>query len=83
MRRLLIAVTILSLVAVACGGAGGSSQSGSGAVVEAAAVIGSTPPTSTADGVRIPNVSLRLADGSTFDLADIDTPVLMIFWAEW
>lgn len=83
MRRQFLAVLTVALLAVACGGDGASAPEESGGVADAAAVIGSTPPTSTPEGVQIPNVTLSLADGSTFDLAEIDTPVMMIFWAEW
>lgn len=71
--------------AVACGGPGAetTSEPPAGTVSEAAAVIGSTPPTSLPDGIVIPNVSFTLADGSTLDLAEVDTPMLLVFWAEW
>ncbi len=83
MRRRLLIILTFALVAAACGPGGASPPIESGGVAEAASVIGSTPPTSTPDGVQIPDISLTLADGSTFDLATIDTPVMMIFWAEW
>lgn len=76
-----------ALIITACGG--GATQQptvgppDSSSVAEAAAVIGDTTPTSLPNGIAIPNVSLTLADGSALDFAEVDTPMLLVFWAEW
>lgn len=71
-----------ALMALACGGAA-AEVAPAPAVAEAAPLIDSTPPTSTPGGVVIPNIALTLADGSTFDFGQVDTPVMLVFWAEW
>ena len=85
MSRLIRSLAALIVVVAACGGGaepGAGAATGDG-VASAQAVIGSTPPSSTPDGIEIPSVALTLADGSSFDFAEIDTPVMIVFWAEW
>lgn len=36
-----------------------------------------------AEGPLAPDFSTILSDGTTFDLADHDQPVYLVFWAEW
>ena len=36
-----------------------------------------------ADGPSVPNFTLELDDGSTFELASAPRPVMLVFWAEW
>ena len=83
--RILVGLVVAAVIVGGCGG--GSAETTADArepaAQPAAVVIDSTPPTSTAAGVEIPNVSLTLADGSAFDFAEIDTPILVVFWAEW
>ena len=43
----------------------------------------SEQPTPDPDRPMAPDVSLELADGSTFVLAEEDEPVFLVFWAEW
>ncbi len=82
MYRLPAILISFALVATACGG-GSEAAGGVAAIPTAAAEIGTTPPTSTANGVSIPDISLTLVDGSTLDFAEVDTPMMIIFWAEW
>ena len=83
MSRLVALSIALALTAAACGGGASDGAGGLAAVPTVEAVIGTTPPTSTPEGVAIPNVSLTLADGSTLDFAEVDTPMMIVFWAEW
>ncbi len=78
----ILALVAFALVAAACGGTATGVAPAPG-VAEAAPIIDSTPPTSTPGGVVIPNISLTLADGSTFDFGQVATPVMLVFWAEW
>jgi hypothetical protein len=83
MSRLGAPLLMLAVVAAACGGGSETTGGPSATVHPAAAVIDSTPPTSTPDGIALPDVSFTLADGSTFDFGAVDTPVMLVFWAEW
>ena len=66
----------------ACGGGDASSV-----------VVGDGSPDSTlatanqvvrqGDDFFVPDWSFGLADGTTFETAAIDTPVYVMFWAEW
>ncbi len=40
-------------------------------------------PALVAEGPAAPNFTLALADGSTYELASAERPVMLVFWAEW
>ena len=69
-----------ALVLVAACGSGGAGEAASlqyGPATVAGAV-------EQVDGVvYAPDFTVVLDDGSTFDTAQIDTPLYIIFWAEW
>jgi thiol-disulfide isomerase/thioredoxin len=76
-RRLPLLVVLLALVAAACGGSStpeATTTTGGGA---AATTVAATT------GPAAPDFTLDLADGTTFTLSGDDTPVYLVFWAEW
>jgi multidrug efflux pump subunit AcrA (membrane-fusion protein) len=83
-KRRLATITVLGgLLLAACTGSSSDVESNAPAVAAADVQVANTPPTSQADGIVVPNFSLTLADGQPFDLAAADTPVYLMFWAEW
>lgn len=75
-------IALLVLLVSACGGGDG-----------AAIVVGDGAPDSTlatsntvarqGDDFFVPDFRVGLADGTIFDSADVDTPIYVVFWAEW
>lgn len=71
------------LLLAACGGGGEASP----------VAVGDGSPDSTlatdkqvvrqGDDFYVPDFSFGLADGTVFDTAEVDTPVYVVFWAEW
>ncbi len=74
-RRLM---PLVMFVLAACGGVESVPAT---AVVGPATVAG--PLTQVDDAVVVPEFTLTLADGSVFDSERVDTPVYLMFWAEW
>lgn len=70
------------LLFAACGGANAADL-----------VVGDGSPNSTlatvnqvtqqGDEFIVPDFTFGLADGSVFDAAAVDTPIYVMFWAEW
>lgn len=75
-------IPVFALLFAACGGGDASSV-----------VVGDGSPNSTlatthqvvrqGDDFIFPDWSFGLADGTTFDTATVNTPVFVMFWAEW
>lgn len=85
MRPYLSSLLAVVLVVGACGG--GSADGGDAgpltAVAPADVQIDTSTIVTTPQGPIVPDFTMTLADGTRFDLADVDTPLYVMFWAEW
>ncbi len=96
MRKPLMLVATLVIVAAACaGGTAGDTPSSTSIASSPATSTTAPTPSSTSsttvsdgdapapDGPTAPDFTLALADGGTFVLSQEPKPVYLIFWAEW
>ena len=67
------------LLLAACGGAANSAEL---TVVEASPTVSGVVE-QVGDEFFAPEFSLTLSDGTVFDTAQTDTPIYVMFWAEW
>lgn len=75
-------IALFVLLVSACGGGDATSL-----------VVGDDSPGSTlatarqvtrqGDDFFVPDFTFGLADGTVFDSAAVDTPIYVVFWAEW
>ncbi len=76
MRRQLVFLCVIALLAAACGGT-------AAAAVETGGEIFGALTNDAAGGLVAPDFSFVLHDGTTWRLSDQNEPVLVVFWADW
>jgi len=97
-HRVLVALTLVALVAAACGGDTLSASTAVGADPPQTTTVATTTPdpveevgaTSSTEGTTVvsnrpiaPDFTLELGAGGSFTLSEGEKPVYLVFWAEW